>query len=155
MSDGLDFREAVRREYEKNLIKNIRTMGTAKVGRVVDAEVMTQAVVKQFNNDRWSRAGAFEGEQGAEFQKARNQYSQGYHALEVMDRDIEQIYFDKFGEGFNGESYPTPPYASYKCACGRVTMQMNAKFMPERCPTCGRLTPLGRLNEEYPEWYKR
>ena len=65
----------------------------------------------------------------------------------ALDQSLEEIYFNYYGEGFDGGPVIDRPGASYVCPCG-LKMMMEPKLLPPQCPTCGRLTPIGKLQRD-------
>ena len=66
----------------------------------------------------------------------------------ALEDSIEKIYFDYYGEGFDGGPVMDTPYkGNYTCPCG-LKMLMGAKMLPDECPKCHRLTPMGRLKKD-------
>jgi hypothetical protein len=88
---------------------------------------------------------------GDDMQKARDRgyrpTGKGYDARDFeLEDNIAMIFFNAYGEGFYGEPFPSKD-TGYTCLCG-LKMQMSLKMTPERCPRCGRETPLGQLYKD-------
>ena len=143
------FREDLRKEIMKDLFTDSRLMNNAMIRNFVDDDALnkcrlsTYGQMRRLTNDMVTKT---EDEEDVEKARRMNgNYSQ-LQNLSLGD-NIEQIYFDTYGEGFDGSPVVDPPRDSYTCVCG-TKMMMPSMALPDECPRCKRLTPLGKLKAD-------
>lgn len=143
------FEEDLRRQINRDLFTDARLMSDAALMRNVDEDALNRCRLKTFGQMRSLNKRMVERNGDDEdVEKARGRTGEYDPVLNVpIYDDIERIYFETYGEGFNGKPVVDRPGASYTCPCG-IKMMMPASSLPDRCPRCKRLTPLGRLIED-------
>ena len=143
------FREDLRKEISKDLFTDSRLMDNTLIRNFVDDDALnkcrlsTYGQMRRLTNDMVSKT-----EDEEDIERARRKvgnYSQ-LQNLSLGD-NIEQIYFETYGESFDGSPVVDPPKDSYTCVCG-TRMMMPSMALPDECPRCRRLTPLGRLKAD-------
>lgn len=145
-----NYREGIRKDSLSRLPDYARCQDTALLVRVVDAEVVNKARYKLAHiNQRATAKAMFRSGDAEDMEKYRA--SKGDYKLDsrefTLDDQFEQIYFDYYGEGYNGEPAMNRLGEPYRCPCG-VSMEMSMKTAPPYCPVCHRATPLGRMIED-------
>ena len=74
-------------------------------------------------------------------------YSQGANAFDLSE-SVEKLYFDKYGEGFNGSPVLDKPGTRWTCpGCG-MRYDTSAKLLRDECRICNHVTPIGRLRRD-------
>lgn len=138
-------REALRREYVRNLWDNARLMDSAPLLHVVDADALTKCRLSMFGQIRDANRFIYRTGDEEDVQKARARVGGFNDRLEFpTEENFEKLYFDHYGEGYNGSPVPDRPGAPYRCPCG-LRMSTPGIAMPDECPSCGRLTPMGEM----------
>lgn len=141
------FEEDLRREINRDLFTDARLMSDAALMRNVDEDALNKCRLSMFGQMRSlnKRVAERSGEQD-DVERARDRSGGNYDPVQSVPiyDDIERIYFETYGEGFDGKPVVDRPGASYTCPCG-LRMMMVASSLPDECPRCRRLTPLGRL----------
>ena len=146
-----DFRENLLKSFQKDLWQDERVMDDRLLGRMVDNDAIAKCRLSRYGYQSSSVAKfTHRTEDYNDMQKAADTKNAG-DMYDARDFDLEQnvalIYFENFGEGFYGEPFPSKD-TEYRCrGCG-LLMKMSLKTLPERCPRCGRETPLGELYKE-------
>lgn len=144
-----NYREGIRKHALSNMPDYARCQDTSLMVRVVDAEALSKARYRQAQLARRLTA-KNAARSGDADDMERYRASKGDYSLDsrefTLDDQFEQIYFDYFGEGYNGEPAMNRIGEPYKCPCG-VSMEMSMKTAPPYCPVCHRPTPLGRMIE--------
>lgn len=146
--------EAVRRDFAKDLYTNVRLLDNRILLRNVDADAINKCRLSQYGQMKHSirRMDMFSEEQ-ADVDKARDYLDgerKGNFAGRVdarsfdLDESVQKIYFDYYGESASGEPVMDRIGAPYVCPCGQK-MMMEWKLLPDECPACHRLTPIGKL----------
>jgi len=114
----------------------------------VDKDALTKCRVKEFG--AWNRRAKIlqASESGDKFEKYRNHYGSGYHIAEfALGDSLEALYWEKYGEGFDG--LPVPPRLGEPYTCTNIRCRhhyaMPISALPLECSVCGRETPLGKL----------
>lgn len=147
-----DFRETLRKNVSKDLWNDERVMSDATLARLVDDDALTKCRLSRYGQQSRQIASMTQRtDDYNDMQKARDSWRPADVKMDARDFDLDQnlalIYYEAFGEGFSGEPFPSKD-TEYTCrGCG-LKMQMSIKLLPERCPTCGRETPLGELIKE-------
>ena len=147
-----DFREALRKNLMKDLWSDERIMTDGTLARMVDADAIEKCRLSRYGQQSKQIARMTQRtDDYNEMQKARDSWKPADVKMDARDFDLDQnlaeIYYNWAGEGFNGEPFPSKD-TEYTCrGCG-LKMQMSIKLLPERCPKCGRETPLGELIKE-------
>lgn len=153
------YRKRKNEEFRENLIKSLttdlwndeRVMNDQLLGRMVDAEAITKCRLSRYGYQSKAIAKfANKTEDANDMEKARDSNrptGKGYDARDfALDENVAEIFFRAYNEGFNGEPFPSKD-SNYTCRCG-LKFAMGAKHMPERCPRCGKETPLGQLYKD-------
>lgn len=147
------FREGIRKEFggSLHLQDNVRICDSPLLLRWVDAEAINKARMGIFRMESRETRKAMESTGDADqTQKYRDSWKATGSGLDARDFDldttVEEIYFNHFQHGFNGSPVIDRPRTEYNCPCG-VTMDMDMRTAPMRCPVCKRLTPVGELAE--------
>jgi len=146
------FREDLRKSIMGTLMQDERVMSDAYLGRVVDASAIEKCRLSRYGQQSGLvRHMTNRTEDANDMQKARDRgdrpTGKGYDARDFdLDDNVALIFYNAYGEGFHGEPYPSKDNG-YTCICG-LKMMMSLKMMPERCPRCGRETPLGQLYKD-------
>lgn len=147
-----EVREEIRAEVGKELSKHTRISPAHKLARHVDEGILTKAIENQYRGytNNILRTVTTDDEQ---VEKNRGRYGSGFHRAEIpLEIPLAKIYFDAYGEGFDGADTPNGVNEKYKCPFCGTKFEMSPKNMPEFCP-CGHITPLGRLIKD--GFYKR
>lgn len=146
-------------EFRENLISSLmedlwtdeRVMNDRLLGRMVDNDAIAKCRLSRYGQQ--SKAIAKATQRTGDYddmQKARDSNKaagKGYDARDFdLDQNVAEIFFNAYGEGFYGEPFPSKDNG-YTCRCG-LKMMMSLKMTPERCPRCGRETPLGQLYKD-------
>lgn len=145
-----NYREGIRKDSLSRLPDYIRCQDTSLLVRWVDAEAVSKArYAWAHKNQRATAKAMFKSGDAEDMEKYRA--SKGDYKLDsrefTLDDQFEQIYFDYYGEGYNGEPAMNRLGEPYRCPCG-VSMEMNMKTAPPYCPVCHHVTPLGRMMED-------
>jgi len=147
-----EFSEVLRKNVYKDLWTDERVMHDASLARTVDSDVLAKCRLSRYGQQSKAISRFMhKTEDYNDMQKAADATKPADKGLTPKDFDLDQnvaaIYFQYFGEGFYGEPFPSKD-DHYTCrGCG-VKMLMSLKTLPERCPKCGRETPLGELYKE-------
>lgn len=75
-------------------------------------------------------------------------YNSGDPSDLALSDNIAEIYFNFYGENFEGGTVVDNFTDGYTCPWCKIHYQMSLKLMPEHCLRCGALTPLGRLRKD-------
>lgn len=146
-----NYREGIRKHSLNSLPEYASIQDTALLVRWVDAEAVNKA--------RYAIARATQREIARNMQRSGDaddmeKYREkrgGKFSLDAaeftLDDQFEQMYYDRYGEGYNGEPAMNKPGEPYRCPCG-VSMEMTMKTAPPYCPVCHRPTPIGRMMED-------
>lgn len=140
------FEEDLRRSINRDLFTDSRVMSTASLLRNVDEDALNKCRLSQYGQMR-SLNQRYVTKTGDEDDVEKERGKQGLYdpVLNVPLHDsIERIYFETYGEGFDGSPVVSRLGEPYICPCG-VKMIMEASAFPDECPKCHRLTPLGKL----------
>lgn len=145
-----NYREGIRKNTLLQMPDYARCQDTALLVRWVDAEALNKARYDLARRNR--RATAREmARTGDADDMEKYRASKGDYKLDsrefTLDDQFEQMYFDFYGEGYNGEPAMNRVGEPYKCPCG-VSMEMSMKTAPPYCPVCHRATPIGRMMED-------
>ena len=143
-----EFRESFRKDLLKDIYTNARNVDSAILARNVDFEAVNKARLTMYGNQRRAVAKMVNSTEDAnDMEKYREKVGGRYGADAVdfaLEEEVEAIYFNYYGEGFDGGPVMDWPGKGYKCPCG-IRFMMVAKSFPEECPKCRRLTPRGKL----------
>lgn len=145
-----NYREGIRKNSLLQMPDYARCQDTALLVRWVDAEALNKARYDLARRNR--RATAREmARSGDADDMEKYRASKGDYKLDsrefTLDDQFEQMYFDFYGEGYNGEPAMNRIGEPYRCPCG-VSMEMSMKTAPPYCPVCHRATPIGRMMED-------
>lgn len=145
-----NYREGIRKNSLLQMPDYARCQDTALLVRWVDAEALNKARYDLARRNR--RATAREmARSGDADDMEKYRASKGDYRLDsrefTLDDQFEQMYFDFYGEGYNGEPAMNRIGEPYRCPCG-VSMEMSMKTAPPYCPVCHRATPIGRMMED-------
>lgn len=145
-----NYREGIRKNSLLQMPDYARCQDTALLVRWVDAEALNKARYDLARRNR--RATAREmARTGDADDMEKYRASKGDYKLDsrefTLDDQFEQMYFDFYGEGYNGEPAMNRVGEPYRCPCG-VSMEMSMKTAPPYCPVCHRATPIGRMIED-------
>lgn len=144
-------REQMRKNTKKNLPFKISSCDIPVVARHVDAKPYNQAVTKLWRNWENSAKKHLSNESA---EKARESYTTGFRTSEIpLYMNFERDYYERFGQGLDGSSRPTPRNKNYICRKCGLKMWMATVTLPMKCPRCGAPTPLGEWVEQ--GYYKR
>lgn len=140
--------EDVRKTFKEDLFTDARLLDNDLICRNVDEDAVNKCRLSLYGKTRdmvkkqTVKSGDYDMMEKCRATKGDYKLDAREFALEDS---FELIYFNYYGHGYNDSPVVDRPGAPYKCPCGRVSMQMNAKTFPEFCPTCGRITPMGEL----------
>ena len=146
------FRNDVAENLTADLWQDERVMQDRYLARMVDNDAICKARLSRYGQmSKAIRRMTQRTDDYNDMQKAKDSWKAADSGYDARDFDLEQnvalIYFNAFGQGFYGEPFPSKD-DHYTCrGCG-LKMQMSLKMLPERCPKCGRETPLGELYKE-------
>ena len=146
------FREDLNKSFMNDLWNDERVMHDKYLGRMVDNDAICKCRLSRYGQQSAAiKKMTQRTEDYNDMQKAKDSWKAAGTGYDARDFDLEQnvalIYFQYFGEGFYGEPFPSKD-DSYTCrGCG-LKMLMSLKTLPEKCPRCGRETPLGELYKE-------
>lgn len=140
--------EDVRRCFAEDLFTDARLLDSSIMLRNVDEDAINKCRLSIYGQESsLVKRHSIKTEDYEQMEKARA--TKGDYKLDAreyaLEDSVEKIYFDFYGHGYNDSPVIDRPGAPYVCPCGRVKLGMNAKTFPERCPCCGRLTPVGEL----------
>lgn len=141
------FEEALRKNISRDLFTDSRIMSDAALLRNVDEDALnkcrlsTYGQMRSLNQRLITRTGDEEDVQKA---RAKRGDYKAFAAEMPLEDDVERLYFEYYGENFSGGPVVDRPGAPYICPCG-LKMMMVASALPEECPRCHRLTPVGKL----------
>lgn len=140
------FEEDLRREINRDLFTDSRLMSTASLLRNVDEDALNKCRLSQYGQMRALNQRMVTKTEDEEDRERASGRQGNYDPVANLPlyEDIEKIYFDTYGEGFDGSPVVDRPGAPYTCPCG-MKMLMLAASLPDECPRCRRLTPLGKL----------
>lgn len=144
-------RQALYKDIKKDLFTNARVMHTHQIGRVIDHDVLTKCRLSLYGqqSDAIKRMTHKTGDYD-DMEKVRSTYDD-YHinpASFELEDNLCVIYFNTYGESFEGTDIIDRPEDGYTCGGCHIKMQMSLKLLPDYCPRCGRITPLGRLKKD-------
>lgn len=145
-----NYREGIRKHVLAELPGYAQCQDTALLVHWVDAEAVSKAryAIARRNERATAKQMARTGE-ADDMEKLRA--SKGDYSLDAreftLDDSFEKLYFDYYGEGYNGEPAMNRLGEPYRCPCG-VSMEMGMKTAPPYCPVCHRATPIGRMIED-------
>ena len=146
--------EDIRKDAMRNINQISGSSDARKFGRIVDRDAVTKCRLRTFA--QWNRGlnKLHSSENGSNYEKHRRHYGNGYHLGEIpLGTSIESLYFEKYGEGFDGTDVPARIGEHYVCwKCG-LKYDMGAVSLPLECHRCKTETPLGRLVRD--GWYRR
>lgn len=146
------FRDNVIQSLTTDLWRDERVMQDKYLARMVDNDAICKCRLSRYGQQSKAiRKMTQRTEDYNDMQKAKDSWKAAGSGYDARDFDLEQniavIYYEAFGQGFSGEPFPSKD-DHYTCrGCG-LKMAMSLKTLPERCPTCGRETPLGELYKE-------
>lgn len=146
------FREDLLKSFQKDLWNDERVMHDNVLGRMVDNDAICKCRLSRYGQmSKAIQKFTQKTDDYNDMQKAKDSWKAADKGYDARDFDLEQnvavIYFEYFGEGFSGEPYPSKD-DHYTCRTCGLKMQMSLKMLPDRCPKCGRETPLGELYKE-------
>lgn len=143
------FEEDLRKAFRKDLFNDAHILDNRVLCRNVDEDAINKCRLSQYGQMRYEtqRFVTKTGDQD-DVEKVRDKEG-NYDDVKnlALCENVEQIYFETYGEGFDGGPVVDRPGAPYTCPCG-LKMMMPAISLPLECPKCRRLTPLGRLVED-------
>ena len=143
------FEEDLRKAISKDLFTNARTMSDTCIRNFVDDDALNRCRLSTYGQmRRMTNDMATKTEDEEDIERARRKVG-NYSPLQnlALGDNVEQIYFETYGESFDGGPTVDRPGAFYTCSCG-LKMMMPAMSLPNECPRCRRLTPLGKLVED-------
>lgn len=140
------FEEDLRKQINRDLFTDARLMSTASLLRNVDEDALNKCRLSQYGQMRsLNQRLVTKTEDEEDVEKARAKQGNYDQVANIpLYDDVERIYFETYGEGFDGSPVVDPPGASYTCPCGMKYLML-ASSLPEECSRCHRLTPLGKL----------
>lgn len=144
-------REELRKDFLSDLHICCNVMGNDVLARNVDEDAVNKCRLSQYGKIQGDvKRMVNSTEDALDMQKARDtQHWAG--AVDArsfdLDQNVEKIYFDYYGENFQGGPVMDRPGMPYRCPCG-LKMLMDARTLPLECPTCHRLTPVGKLQRD-------
>lgn len=144
-------RQALEKDFRRNLFTNARLMNANTLGRFVDADEINKCRLSLYGqqSDKIKRFTQRSGDYD-DMVKARDMIN-GYDvnpAFFELEDNICTIYFNAYGENFYGGEVIDRADDGYRClGCG-VHMQVSLKTLPNECPRCKHITPLGRLKKD-------
>jgi hypothetical protein len=148
-------------QFRENLRKSItyddmRLMNSQTLARVVDADAVSKCRVQILKDEsNLIKRSINRSEEYEDMERIRDKridlaHNENHidHRQIGLDESIEKLYFDKYGEDFEGTPGIAPkPQSMYKCPCG-IKYWMPARQLPIECSKCHRLTPIGRLSRD-------
>lgn len=144
------FRDELRKSIT---FDDMRLMDTRSLARVADADAVAKCRVRMFRNQ--SRAiERYVNRSGDDdiMQKARDSWRAAGAGVDCRDialsDNLALIYFETYGENFEGGEIPDDQNKGWECPCCHVKYQMNLSTLPDECRRCGWETPLGRLRRD-------
>lgn len=66
----------------------------------------------------------------------------------ALDDNVAVMYFNFYGENFEGGDIVDNINDGYTCPGCKIKFGMSLKTMPDRCPRCKWLTPIGRMRKD-------
>lgn len=146
-----NYREGIRKYALSQLPDYVSCQDTALLVRWVDEDVLNKARFAYAHRNQRATARAMARSGDADDMEKYREMKGGRFSLDsaefTLDDSFEKMYFDHYGEGYNGEPAMNRPGEAYKCPCG-VSMEMGMKTAPPYCPVCHRPTPIGRMMED-------
>jgi len=137
--------EDIRRDARKNIKQISHVHDYRKIGRLVDAKEVMKCRVKEFGAWEHGAKRLRKSQGGEDYEKHRNHYNSGYHSAEwELGVCLEKLYWEKYGEGFDGT--PVPPRIGEEFTCPKCGHHwaMPITALPLKCH-CNRETPKGML----------
>jgi len=147
-----EFSETLRKNIARDLWNDERVMRDSSLVHAVDHDVLAKCRLSRYGQQSKLVSGFMHRtEDYNDMQKVKDEFRPADKNIMARDFDLDQnvalIFFNAYGEGFYGEPFPSKD-DHYTCrGCG-LKMMMSLKTLPERCPTCGRETPLGQLYKD-------
>lgn len=145
--------EEIRKDMsKKSLTARASTLNSVnKIARIVDKEAIKKCRLTQLKNWEYGIQHKFnKTDQYIKYEKDRdNAHRHGrtgaFHIGDLpVGVTVEKMYYDAYGEGFDGTDIPARLGEHYECwHCHRKFMMAPAQ-LPLKCG-CGTETPLGRL----------
>lgn len=147
-----EFSETLRKNIMTDLWQDERVMHDANIARAVDHDALAKCRLSRYAQQ--SKAVAkmmYSTGDYDDMQKVKDEFRPADKNIMARDFDLDQnvalMFFNAYGEGFYGEPFPSKD-DHYTCrGCG-LKMLMSLKTLPERCPKCGRETPLGQMYKD-------
>lgn len=144
-------RQELSEELRRDLYHNSRVMHAPILGRLVDHEEINKCRLSLYGQQSAAiRRFAKKTGDAEDMEALRDRYSDYKirpSSFELED-NIAVIYFNTYGESFEGTDIIDNPQDGYTCGGCHIKMQMSLKLLPDYCPRCGRITPLGRLKKD-------
>ena len=145
------FRQALEKDIRRRLFTDARVMHTGTIGRMVDAEAINKCRLSLYGQQSEKikkmthRSGDYD-----DMEKVRSTY--GDYRINPAFFDLEDnlcvLYFNTYGENFYGGEIIDRPEDGYRClGCG-LHMNMSIKLLPDYCPRCKHITPMGRMKKD-------
>jgi len=132
---------------------DMRLLDTKTLARVADADAVAKCRVRMFRNQ--SRAiERYVNSSGDDdiMQKTRDSWKAAGTGVDCRDLalsdNIALIYFNHYGENFEGGEIPDNADMGWECPCCHVKYQINLSTLPDNCLRCGWETPMGRLRRD-------
>jgi hypothetical protein len=133
------------------LAHSVKVNRYSNLARIVDKEAVVKCRVKQFTTHEKALQRKFEKtDQYIKYEKDRERAhrhgrTDSFHPGDVnVGMSIAKLYWDVYGEGFDGTDVPAGRMEHYQCWKCYHKYKMIPESLPITCK-CGTDTPLGRL----------
>ena len=146
--DRDDFRENLGRSIRQDLFTQARLLDSDLLLHYVDAEVLNKCRVRTFKQqsqkiDHMTRR-TDDANDMEKYRATKGDYGLDAREFALSD-SVEKIYFDYYGEGFNGSPVIDKPGTQWVCPDCGMRYAMSLKTMKTECRICHHITPLGML----------
>ena len=141
------FREDMRKSVS---FDDMRIMDTRWLARNVDADAVNKCRLKVFH-DQSRQIAHLTNSTGdaADMEKARDTLEAGQVDARsfALEENLAVIYFEHYGQNYEGGPVVDDPNY-WVCPGCHLKHQMSWKALPDRCPRCGWLSPLGEMKRD-------
>ena len=145
------YHEQFREDLRKSVgYDEMRLMDTRWLARNVDADAVNKCRIRTFGEQSRAvaRMAARTGD-ADDMQKARETMDNGTIDARAfaLEENLALTYFEHYGQNYEGgEIVDDPNY--WVCPGCHLKHQMSWKALPDNCPRCGWLSPLGEMKRD-------
>jgi len=138
-------------QFYNKLYRQARLLDTPLLLRHVDEDVLNKSRLdihrRESNAIRTLTRRSGDAEMMERNRDRVKGYSKGANAFDLSE-SVEKLYFDKYGEGFNGSPVLDKPGTKWVCPDCGMGYNTSSKLLGDECRICGHVTPIGRLRRD-------